>query len=161
MTSTQQKGVKEQPVKILVNEIEAATQSATITSAITHKKIQRADRFGIPVQLSEQEKRHSRSRRFGTGSGLNGSDEVNKSEKDKRKARADRFGLEQSVPAEEEKKKARLARFAPVAKMNSVEEEKKKARALRFSELSSSLSVANSKGIGVKAVVSSKEGGGM
>lgn len=43
-----------------------------------------------------------------------------------------RFGLEQSIPAEEEKKKARLARFAPVVKMDAVEEEKKKARALRF-----------------------------
>lgn len=43
-----------------------------------------------------------------------------------------RFGLEQAVTsAEEEKKKARLARFAPVAKVDSVEEEKRKARALR------------------------------
>lgn len=31
--------------------------------------------------------------RFGTDSGLNGSDEMKKSEKDKRKARADRFTL--------------------------------------------------------------------
>lgn len=43
-----------------------------------------------------------------------------------------RFGLEPSLPAEDEKKKARLARFAPVVKMDSVEEEKKKVRALRF-----------------------------
>ncbi|XP_074353476.1 uncharacterized protein LOC141692509 isoform X2 [Apium graveolens] len=148
---SQQKGEKSQAVKTLANQIQTAalhsnTDSATTTTtSIAEKKIQRADRFGIPVQLSEQEKRHSRSHRFGTGSG----DEMNKSEKDKRKARADRFGLEQSTPAEEEKKKARLARFAPVVKMDSVEEEKKKARALRFSELSSSLSGANSKGIGV------------
>lgn len=44
-----------------------------------------------------------------------------------------RFGLEQSVPAaEEEKKKARLARFAPASKIDPAEEDKKKARALRF-----------------------------
>ncbi|XP_017258225.1 protein MODIFIER OF SNC1 11 [Daucus carota subsp. sativus] len=155
--STGQKGGKN-PVKTLINQ----SHVAPATSGITEKKILRADRFGIPVQLSEQEKRNSRSHRFGTGFGSNGSDDVNKSEKDKRKARADRFGLEQAVTsAEEEKKKARLARFAPVAKVDSVEEEKRKARALRFSELSSSLSGVNSEGIGAKAVVSIKEGGGM
>lgn len=44
-----------------------------------------------------------------------------------------RFGLEASVPAaEDEKKKARLARFTPASKTDPVEEDKKKARALRF-----------------------------
>lgn len=127
----------------------------------TQKKIRRAERFGMPVQLSEQEKRNSRAERFGTGAGLHGSDAIKKSEEHKRKARAERFGLEQSVPAaEEEKKKARLARFAPVSQIDSVEEDKKKARALRFSETSSSLPQANGKGIEPKAAITGKAGGG-
>ncbi|CAL5351211.1 unnamed protein product [Camellia sinensis] len=115
----------------------------------TKKKIRRAERFGMPVQLSEQEKRNSRAERFGTVPATNGSDALKKSEDQKRKARAERFGIVQSVSADEEvKKKARLARFAAaVPKTDPQEEEKKKARALRFSQPpSDSLSQVNDKG---------------
>uniref|UniRef100_M0ZPG4 THO1-MOS11 C-terminal domain-containing protein n=1 Tax=Solanum tuberosum TaxID=4113 RepID=M0ZPG4_SOLTU len=72
------------------------------------KKMKRAERFGMTVQLSEEEKRNTR---------------------------AERFGLSQSNSTDEEaKKKARLARFAPPAKADPVEEDKRKARALRFSQ---------------------------
>lgn len=38
-----------------------------------------------------------------------------------------------STPADEEaKKKARLARFSPVSKIDPLEEDKRKARALRY-----------------------------
>lgn len=37
-----------------------------------------------------------------------------------------------SAGDEEEKKKARLARFAPYSKPDSLEEDKRKARALRY-----------------------------
>ncbi|XP_022742288.1 protein MODIFIER OF SNC1 11 isoform X2 [Durio zibethinus] len=101
----------------------------------TQKKIRRAERFGVPVQLSEQEKRNSRAERFGTAPSSNGSEASKQSEDLKRKARAERFGL--VVPStatdEEAKKKARLARFAPYSKTDTVEEEKRKARAIRFS----------------------------
>lgn len=45
-----------------------------------------------------------------------------------------RFGLPVPLSAsdEEVKKKARLARFAPYSKPDSVEEDKRKARALRY-----------------------------
>ncbi|XP_010253437.1 PREDICTED: protein MODIFIER OF SNC1 11 isoform X2 [Nelumbo nucifera] len=99
------------------------------------KKIRRAERFGMPVQLSEEEKRSSRAERFGTGPTLHGLDELKKSEEQKRKARAERFGLPaQSAADEEAKKKARLARFAPVSKNDTLEEDKKKARAIRFAQ---------------------------
>ncbi|XVF55383.1 hypothetical protein PTKIN_Ptkin06aG0032500 [Pterospermum kingtungense] len=98
------------------------------------KKIRRAERFGVPVQLSEQEKRNSRAERFGTTPSSNGSEASKQSEELKRKARAERFGL--AVPStasdEEAKKKARLARFATNSKPDSVEEEKRKARAIRI-----------------------------
>ncbi|KAF8042503.1 hypothetical protein BT93_A0974 [Corymbia citriodora subsp. variegata] len=99
------------------------------------KKIRRAERFGMPVQLSEQEKRNSRAERFGTKSGPNKSEELTKSEELKRKARAERFGV-LAAPAdadEEAKKKARLARFTSGPKVDPEEEEKRKARAIRFS----------------------------
>ncbi|KAK9289783.1 hypothetical protein L1049_007942 [Liquidambar formosana] len=114
---------------------DAAVGSPSATSAPvsdTQKKMRRAERFGMPVQLSEEEKRNSRAERFGTGSTLHGSDALTKSEELKRKARAERFGIPaQSVGDGEAKKKARLARFAPVAKADGVEEDKRKARALR------------------------------
>ncbi|KAI3721543.1 hypothetical protein L2E82_32559 [Cichorium intybus] len=77
----------------------------------TQKKIRRAERFGMPVQLSEEEKRNSRAERFGTATGSQGSGATKKAEELKRKARAERFGITQSTPTEEdEKKKARLSR---------------------------------------------------
>ncbi|CAK9323222.1 unnamed protein product [Citrullus colocynthis] len=77
------------------------------------KKIRRAEQFGIPVRLSEAEKRFSRAERFGIDS-VCGPDEIAKAEELKRKARADRFELLTLSMAtdEEAKKKARLARFA-------------------------------------------------
>nr|XP_004246720.1 protein MODIFIER OF SNC1 11 [Solanum lycopersicum] len=98
------------------------------------KKMKRAERFGMTVQLSEEEKRNTRAERFGT-SAPQGSDASKKAEEQKRKARAERFGLSQSDSTDEDaKKKARLARFAPPAKADPVEEDKRKARALRFSQ---------------------------
>ncbi|XWS59747.1 hypothetical protein CRYUN_Cryun08bG0148000 [Craigia yunnanensis] len=113
------------------------------------KKIRRAERFGVPVQLSEKEKRNSRAERFGTAPSSNGSEVSKQSEELKRKARTERFGL--AVPStateEEGKKKARLARFGPYSKPDSVEEEKRKARAIKFSSPeSSSLPLVNGKG---------------
>ncbi|KAL1815963.1 hypothetical protein DCAR_0520316 [Daucus carota subsp. sativus] len=137
-----------------------AKDPAENNSSVALKK-RRAERFGMPVQLSEQEKRNSRAERFGTGSGLPESDTVKKSEDNKRKARAERFGLEQSVPAaEDEKKKARLARFTPASKTDPVEEDKKKARALRFSETSASALHHNGKEIEPKTAISNKAVGG-
>ncbi|KAF5471749.1 hypothetical protein F2P56_008520 [Juglans regia] len=111
------------------------------------KKTRRAERFGITLQLTEEEKRNSRAERFGMGSPLHGSEDL------KRKARAERFGLcdasvapddesrkkttadvegkKKATADEEAKKKARLARFAPVSKTDTVEEEKRKARTIR------------------------------
>ena len=127
------------------------------------KKIRRAERFGMPVQLSEQEKRNSRAERFGTAPQTHGS-ESKKSEELKRRARAERFGLPvpTTVSDEEAKKKARAARFAPYSKTDTVEEDKKKARALRFSgPPSSSLSQVNGEGnIEPTAVITGKAGGG-
>ncbi|KAJ1416917.1 hypothetical protein SESBI_17081 [Sesbania bispinosa] len=102
------------------------------------KKIRRAERFGISLQLSEQDKRNSRAQRFGTASTILSSD-ASKLEEQKRKARAERFGM--PVPStaadEDAKKKARLARFAPISKIDPLEEDKRRARALRFSNPSS------------------------
>ncbi|CAL5334839.1 unnamed protein product [Camellia sinensis] len=112
------------------------------------RKIRRAERFGMPVQLSEEEKRNSRAQRFGIGSTVHGSDALKKSEEQKRKARAERFGIVQSEPVDEAaKKKARLARFGAATKTDPLEEDKKKARAIRFSQpKSGSLSQVNGKG---------------
>ncbi|KAA3455060.1 protein MODIFIER OF SNC1 11-like [Gossypium australe] len=97
------------------------------------KKIRRAERFGVPIQLSEKEKRNSRAERFGTAPSSKGSEESKQSEELKRKARAERFGIAAPTTATDEdaKKKARLARFAPYSKPDSVEEEKRKLRAIR------------------------------
>ncbi|KAG4130616.1 hypothetical protein ERO13_D09G156000v2 [Gossypium hirsutum] len=54
------------------------------------KKIRRAERFGVPIQLSEQEKRNSRAERFGTAPSSKGSEESKQSEELKRKAREQR-----------------------------------------------------------------------
>ncbi|XP_028093087.1 protein MODIFIER OF SNC1 11-like isoform X4 [Camellia sinensis] len=101
------------------------------------RKIRRAERFGMPVQLSEEEKRNSR---------------------------AQRFGIVQSEPVDEAaKKKARLARFGAATKTDPLEEDKKKARAIRFSQpKSGSLSQVNGKGnnIEMKTAIAGKAGGG-
>ncbi|KAI3447634.1 hypothetical protein Pfo_004299 [Paulownia fortunei] len=126
------------------------------------KKMKRAERFGMPVQMSEVEKRSSRAERFGTGSAANGLDTSKPSEELKRKARAERFGIVQSGPSDEEAKKkiARLARFGSLSKTDSVEEDKKKARAIRFSQPDSG-SKANGKGsIEVKKAITGNAGGG-
>ncbi|KAL3531878.1 hypothetical protein ACH5RR_005399 [Cinchona calisaya] len=126
------------------------------------KKIRRAERFGMPVQLSEEEKRNSRAERFGMGTGSHGSGALKKSEENKRKARAERFGLVQSTSADEDaKKKARLARFAPASKPDSAEEDKRKARALRFSQNQpTSLTQLNGDGkVETKVAVLGKAGG--
>ncbi|GAV84200.1 hypothetical protein CFOL_v3_27644 [Cephalotus follicularis] len=128
------------------------------------KKIRRAERFGMPVKLSEEEKRNSRAERFGTAAKTHVSDTPNNAEELKRKARAERFGLSvQPVASDEEtKRKARLARFSPYPKTDSLEEDKRKARADRFSKpQSSSVSQVNGKGnIEPKAAIAGKAGGG-
>ncbi|KAF8006088.1 hypothetical protein BT93_K0400 [Corymbia citriodora subsp. variegata] len=138
--------------------------TATVVSSGTgpvndiYRRIRRAERFGMPVQLSEEEKRYSRAERFGTGSVLNKSGACGGSEDLKRKARAERFGTSVSslVTDEEAKKKARLAKFGSGSKTDTHEEDKRKARAIRFSNLpSSSLSQVHG-----KAVIAGKATGG-
>ncbi|KAG0463729.1 hypothetical protein HPP92_019798 [Vanilla planifolia] len=110
-----------------------ATATTSPPASTLEKKIRRAERFGVPVQLSEEEKRNSRAERFGTALPSAAKDVV-VSEEQKRKARAERFGLAGDSSADEDaKKKARLERFSQDPKPNSVEEEKRKARAARFS----------------------------
>ncbi|GFP83727.1 protein modifier of snc1 11 [Phtheirospermum japonicum] len=138
----------------------ATTETAEKTSdvdaggAVTdvQKKMKRAERFGMPVHLSEEEKRNSRAERFGAaGPALTGVDSSKQSEELKRKARAERFGVVKSTTADEEvKKKARLSRFGSSPPTDPAEEDKKKARALRFSQPDSS-SKANGEG-NIKAV---------
>ncbi|KAK8950448.1 hypothetical protein KSP40_PGU016637 [Platanthera guangdongensis] len=107
--------------------------ATTQPASSLEKKIRRAERFGVPVQLSEEEKRSTRAERFGTTSSPTGKD-VGISEEQKRKARAERFGIAEQIPTDQEaKKKARLDRFSQNPKPNAVEEEKRKARAARFS----------------------------
>ncbi|KAF5737126.1 protein MODIFIER OF SNC1 11-like isoform X1 [Tripterygium wilfordii] len=127
------------------------------------KKIRRAERFGMAVMLSEEEKRNSRAERFGTGPTLQGSEALTKSEELKRKARAERFGLSVSSVAtgEEAKKRARLARFAAAPKLDALEEETRKAMTARFSGPTSSLTHVNGKGnIEPKAAIAGKAGAG-
>lgn len=141
-----------------------SSDSNSAPSTDIEKKMRRAERFGMPVQLSEQEKRSSRAERFSTGPGLNGSEESRKSEEQKRKARAERFGLSVQPAADDEeaKKKARLARFAP-STTSTLEEDKKKAREVRFSKgPSSSLSQVNSEGnIQPTTAIAGKASGGV
>ncbi|XP_059463590.1 protein MODIFIER OF SNC1 11 isoform X2 [Corylus avellana] len=121
------------------------------------KKMRRAERFGISVQLTEEEKRNSRAERFGTGSTLHGSEASKSSEVLKRKARAERFGLQdtsvatdeqakkkatpdeqakkKATPDEEAKKKATPDEEAK-KKATTDEEAKKKARLARFAPVS-------------------------
>ncbi|XP_074591899.1 uncharacterized protein LOC141847729 isoform X2 [Curcuma longa] len=116
-----------------------ASESSPVTDL--EKKLRRAERFGMQVVLSEEEKRNSRAERFGTGSNSSGSKIVGQPEEEKRKARAERFGLKvDDVADEEAKKKARLERFAPNSKLDTSEEEKRKARAIRFSQGSTKVS---------------------
>mmetsp|Transcript_15159 Transcript_15159/g.21928 ORF Transcript_15159/g.21928 Transcript_15159/m.21928 type:complete len:159 (-) Transcript_15159:161-637(-) len=76
------------------------------------QKKARAERFKIPVVLTDQQKKAARAERFNIVS-----------EQQKRDKRADRFGLH----AEEKKREARAARFGIVS-----EEQKREARAARF-----------------------------
>ncbi|XP_039028170.1 protein MODIFIER OF SNC1 11-like [Hibiscus syriacus] len=160
--------------EILLKEIEGSKASGTSVSSVAGggacpvndilKKILRAERFGVPIQLSEQEKRYSRAERFGPAPSTNGSEASKQSEDLKRKVRAERFGLSVSSMGadEEEKNKARLTRFAPESKSDTMEEEKRKARAIRFSNPpSSTSSQANGKGnIEPEALIAGKAGEG-
>ncbi|KAI3898297.1 hypothetical protein MKW92_016628 [Papaver armeniacum] len=117
------------------NDSKGPTASIISPDTILQKKISRAERFGMPVQLSEEEKRSTRAKRFGSQTSSKGSEELKQAEELKKKARAERFGISvQSASDEEIKKKARLARFGQTPKIDPVEEDKKKARAARFSE---------------------------
>ncbi|MCL7039174.1 hypothetical protein MKW94_000794 [Papaver nudicaule] len=114
----------------------------TVADTDLQKKMRRAERFGVPVNLSEKDKRNTRAERFGTAPTIQESDAQKNSEELKRKARAERFGLPAQSVADatdqEAKKKARQDRFTPNSKtspkIDNVEEDKKKARAIRFSE---------------------------
>ncbi|CAF1877696.1 unnamed protein product [Brassica napus] len=125
---------------------ESDSKSAGDVSPVddVQKKIRRAERFGVSVKLTEEEKRNSRAERFGTVAAVKkDSQGTKKAEEDlKRKARADRFGVPAKVDntEEEAKKKARLARFGKGTKVDSAEDDKRKARALRFSKPASEAS---------------------
>ncbi|KAF3538725.1 hypothetical protein F2Q69_00018294 [Brassica cretica] len=124
---------------------ESDSKSAGDVSPVddVQKKIRRAERFGVSVKLTEEEKRNSRAERFGTVAAVKDSQGTNKKAEDlKRKARADRFGVPAKVDntEEEAKKKARLARFGKGTKVDSAEDDKRKARALRFSKPASEAS---------------------
>ncbi|PWA63646.1 serine/threonine-protein kinase PBS1 [Artemisia annua] len=98
--------VQEQPNMRPAKTEDPVTGAADDNNNDVQRKIRRAERFGMPVKLSEQDKRNSR---------------------------AERFGITQSTPAEEDaKKKARLSKFGSASTADPLEEEKKKARALRF-----------------------------
>ncbi|KAL2456276.1 Protein MODIFIER OF SNC1 11 [Abeliophyllum distichum] len=160
-------GDDESKVKPTEETVKADDVDGAAAATDIQKKMKRAERFGMPVKLSEEEKRNSRAERFGTGTGTgmgtHGPDSSKQSEDLKRKARAERFGIAQSAPADEEaKKKARGARFGSVAKSDSAEEKKKKAREIRFSQTQSdSLSKANVEGNNeVKTAIASKAVGG-
>ncbi|KAL8210527.1 hypothetical protein R6Q57_004964 [Mikania cordata] len=147
------------PATVAVDDVNKSNEEGySVTD--TQRKIRRAERFGMPVQLSEEEKRNSRAERFGTAgmtSGSQVSDTTKKSEELKRKARAERFGIKRSTPTEkEEKKKSRLSRFgSSYSSADPIEEEKKKARTLRFS---GTLVNGNGK-IEPKAAIAGKAGG--
>ncbi|KAG6518614.1 hypothetical protein ZIOFF_022094 [Zingiber officinale] len=138
--------------------VSSGSANVSETSPVTdlERKLRRAERFGVQVVLSEEEKRNSRAERplssildheywlpsiiflFGIDSNMTGSKIVRQAEEQKRKARAERFGLKVDNPVDEAaKKKARLERFAPNSKLTTSEEEKMKARAIRFSQDSS------------------------
>ncbi|CAA3015702.1 Hypothetical predicted protein [Olea europaea subsp. europaea] len=153
-------GEDKSKVKLTMEAVKADGVDGASAAADVQKKMKRAERFGMPIQLSEEDKRNSRAERFGTGTALHGSDSSKQSEDLKRKARAERFGI--ATPTDEEaKKKARGARFGSVAKADSAEEEKKKAREIRFSQpQSGSLSKANVEENNELTAISSKAGGG-
>ncbi|KAH0995575.1 hypothetical protein GBA52_019439 [Prunus armeniaca] len=106
------------------------------------KKMRRAERFGISVQMTEEEKRNSR---------------------------AERFGLSGPAVAGDEnaKKKARLARFAPISKTDTktdpMEDEKRRqGHSGMFSKASTgSLSQVNDKGNIEPAAIAGSAGGGV
>ncbi|RZC83529.1 hypothetical protein C5167_046315 [Papaver somniferum] len=143
---------------------------STVADADLQKKMRRAERFGVPVNLSEKDKRNTRAERFGTAPTVQESDASKNSEDLKRKARAERFGLPAKPVAdatdEEAKKKARQDRFTSNSKtspkMDSVEEDKMKARAIRFSQCPASApsQTTNGKGISIEGTADVKASGG-
>ncbi|KAI3995276.1 hypothetical protein MKX01_032078 [Papaver californicum] len=143
---------------------------STVTDTDLQKKMRRAERFGMPVHLSEKDKRNTRAERFGTAPTVQESDASKNSEELKRKARAERFGLPAKPVAdatnEEAKKKARQDRFTSNSKtspkMDSVEEDKMKARAIRFSRSPASApsQATNGKGISTEGTADVKASGG-
>ncbi|XP_042056569.1 protein MODIFIER OF SNC1 11-like isoform X1 [Salvia splendens] len=157
----------QQPPQLSADETKGTPDAAPLNTsecaAATdiQKKMKRAERFGMPVTLSEEEKRNSRAERFGKASAADGLDSLKQSEDLKRKARAERFGIATSVSADEEaKKKARQARFGSTPVIDSAEEDKKKARALRFSQPQASTKANGEGNIEVKTAISGKAGGG-
>ncbi|XP_047314579.1 protein MODIFIER OF SNC1 11-like [Impatiens glandulifera] len=117
------------------------------------EKIRRAERFGVPVQLSEHEKHNTRVERFGTTSTT--SESVKYLEDQKRKTRTERFyniclGLMYLNAADEAKKKVRLERFVAAPNTTTttttttiVEDGKRKAKIIRFSQPTASISQVN------------------
>ncbi|KAJ7513809.1 hypothetical protein O6H91_23G015700 [Diphasiastrum complanatum] len=127
------------------------TQDCAAPPSDLEKKQRRAERFGVDVKMSENEKRRLRAARFGAASdnlekgcqsvyadSSKMSPTLKEAEAEKRKARAARFGTsessEKSPSDDDAKKRARLARFgsSPDARTDPSSEEKKKARAARF-----------------------------
>ncbi|GLJ47034.1 hypothetical protein SUGI_0993050 [Cryptomeria japonica] len=125
-------------------------QSGVELGSDLEKKQKRAERFGVSIQMSEDEKRKARAARFGgISSDTVGTISSGVEEEKKRKARAERFGLPaSSVHDEEAKKKARMERFGMGIKCDSAEVEKREARAARFG-LKSSNSTSDCDGLGM------------
>ncbi|EFJ11119.1 hypothetical protein SELMODRAFT_447133 [Selaginella moellendorffii] len=101
------------------------------------KKQRRAERFGVGLNFSEDEKRKLRASRFNASDkkGVSKAKVSIESETEKKNARAARFGTANVASANEDaKKRARLDRFSGVD--SNLEAEKKKARAARFAATS-------------------------
>eukprot|EP00249_Psilotum_nudum_P012972 c24079_g1_i2 orf=564-1205(-) len=87
-------------------EANESNRNVAVTSGLLtdlERKQKRAQRFGVELQVSEQEKWRLRAERFG----MQGQRHGDKTESEKRQARAARFG----IVDEEAKKKARSERF--------------------------------------------------
>lgn len=57
------KFMAEKPLDSSDTPSEGATTATATKASVLEKKIRRAERFGVPVQLSEEEKRNSRAKR--------------------------------------------------------------------------------------------------